>query len=76
MTLRLKKVKTRAADASAELARQGVDPDDEVNLVINLDDGLPGRRESRARVIAAGLSDDEIDRLIDEEREAVQHLIK
>jgi hypothetical protein len=76
VTLRLKKVKTRAADASAELARQGVDPDDEVNLVINLDDGLPGRRESRARVIAAGLSDDEIDRLIDEEREAVQHLIK
>jgi len=74
--MRLKTVKTTAADASAELARQGVDPDDEVSLVIDLDFGLPGRRESRARVIAAGLSDDDIDRIIDEEREAVQHLIK
>jgi hypothetical protein len=74
--LRLKKVKTTAANASAELERQGVDPDDEVSLVIDLDYGVPGRRESRARVVAAGLSDDDIDQLIKEARKEVQHLIK
>jgi len=74
--MRIKTVKTTAANASAELARQGVDPDDEVILTIDLDYGLLGRRESRARVIAAGLSDDDIDRLIEEARDEVQHLIK
>ena len=73
---RFKTIETTAAAASAELARQGVDPDDPVVLKIDLDFGLPGRRESRARVIAAGLSDEDIDRLIDEAREEVQHLLK
>lgn len=74
--MRLRKIKATAANASAELARHGVDPDDEVELVIDLDYGLPGRRESRAQVIAAGLSDEDIDRLIKEARKEVQHLIK
>jgi ribosomal protein L12E/L44/L45/RPP1/RPP2 len=33
---------------------------------------IPGRRESRARVVAAGLSDDDIDRLIKDAQHAVE----
>jgi hypothetical protein len=44
-----------------------------VTVVIEPDDWLTAaRRESRRLVIAAGLSDDEIDRLIDQARSEVQ----
>jgi hypothetical protein len=40
-------------------------------------DGLiPGRRTARARVVAAGLSDEDIDRLIDEAQQEAQPLIR
>jgi hypothetical protein len=74
---RIKIIKTTAADAADELRRNGVDPDDAVTVVIDMDGGLlPGRRESRARVIAAGLSDEDIDRLIEEAREEVHQRAK
>jgi ribosomal protein L12E/L44/L45/RPP1/RPP2 len=33
---------------------------------------IPGRRESRARVVAAGLTDDDIDRLIKQAQQEVE----
>jgi hypothetical protein len=65
----------RLAEAAAELARRGLDALDRVTITIEPDELIPGRREARARVIAAGLTDDDIDRLIDEARtEAQSHL--
>jgi hypothetical protein len=48
-----------------------------VTITIDRDKELiPGRREARARVVAAGLSDDDIDRLIDEARTEAQPLLR
>jgi hypothetical protein len=44
------------------LKRQGIGPDERVTVTIE-PELIPGRRESRARVIAAGRTDDDIDRL-------------
>jgi hypothetical protein len=69
-------IKTTAAKVAAELARRGIGPDETVTITIDLDKELiPGRREARARVVAAGLSDDDIDRLIDEARTEAQSLL-
>jgi hypothetical protein len=49
------------------------------DIIIDLlqpDELIPGRREARARVIAAGLTDDDIDRLIDEARTEAQPLLR
>jgi hypothetical protein len=70
-------IETTAGMASAELARRGFDSDDRVMITIEPETGLvPGRHESRRLVIAAGLSDEDIDRLIEEARNEVQPLIK
>jgi hypothetical protein len=70
-------IKTTAANVSAELVRRGIGPEEPVTITIDLDAELvPGRRESRARVVAAGLTDEDIDRMIEEAREEVQHLLK
>jgi hypothetical protein len=70
-------IKTTAANASAELVRRGIGPDEPVTITIDLEAELiPGRRESRARIVAAGLTDDDIDRMIDEARNEVQPLLK
>lgn len=63
-----------ARDVAAELQRRGIEPDERVTLTIE-PEPLPGRRESRARVIAAGLSDDDIDRLIKQAQQEVEHLM-
>jgi hypothetical protein len=55
-------------EIGAELARRGLDPRDRVTVTIQPDELIPARREARLRVIAAGLTDDDIDRLIDEAR--------
>jgi hypothetical protein len=69
-------IETTAKEVAAELARRGIGPDDRVTITIDLDRELiPGRREARMRVVAAGLTDDDIDRLIKEERAAVQPLL-
>ena len=74
---RIDRIKTTVEAASTELARRGLSPDEEVVLVIDLEGGpLPGRRGSRALVIAASLSDEDIDRLIEEAREEVHQMSK
>jgi hypothetical protein len=69
MTSRQKVIETTAGEVTAELKRRGVSPDERVTITLDLDRELvPGRREARARVVAAGLNDDDIDRLIKEVR--------
>ena len=55
-------IETTVSKVAAELARRGLDPDDRVTITIEPDELIPGRRASRARVIAAGLTGDDIDR--------------
>ena len=57
-------IETTVGKVAAELAKRGLDPDDRVTVTIEPDELIPGRRASRARVIAAGLTDEDIDRLI------------
>lgn len=47
----------------------------EASEAIEPDKLIPGRRTSRARVIAAGLSDDHVDRLIKQAQQEVEPLI-
>jgi hypothetical protein len=69
-------IETTVSEVGAELARRGLDPHDRVTVTIQPDELIPGRREARLRVIAAGLTDDDIDRLIDEARAEAQPLIR
>ena len=66
MAQRAEVIETTVGEVTAELARRGLDPHDRVTVTIEPDELIPGRREARARVVAAGLSDDDIDRLIKE----------
>lgn len=65
----------RISEAAVELARRGLDPHDRLTITIEPDELIPGRRACRARVIAAGLTDKDIDRLIDEARTETQPLL-
>ncbi len=67
-------IESTAGQVTEELARRGIRPDDRVLITIDPDQDLLflGRKESRARVVAAGLTDDDIRRLIEESREEVQ----
>jgi hypothetical protein len=68
-------IETTVGKVSAELTSRGLDPDDRVTLTIEPDELIPGRRVSRARVIAAGLTDDDIDRLIKQAQREVEPLL-
>jgi hypothetical protein len=68
-------IETTVGKASAELARRGLDAHDRITITIEPDELIPGRREARARVVAAGLTDADIDRLIDEARAEAQPLL-
>lgn len=58
-------IETTAGEVGAELARRGIGSDERVTITIDPDrDLIPGRRESRARVVAAGLTDESIERMI------------
>ena len=58
-------IEITAGEISAELKRRGISSDERVTLTIEPEQELiPGRRESRARVVAAGLTDEDIDRLV------------
>jgi hypothetical protein len=58
-------IEVMAGEVAAELKRRGIGSDEKVTLTIEPErEIIPGRRASRARVVAAGLSDDDIDRLI------------
>jgi hypothetical protein len=63
-------IEVAAKEVAEELKRQGIGPDERVTLTIE-PELFPGRRESRRLVIAAGLTDDDIDRLIEQAREEV-----
>ncbi|HEX3884359.1 MAG TPA: hypothetical protein VHW66_17015 [Stellaceae bacterium] len=70
-------IKTTAGEASAELERRGVSANERVVVFVLPDNWLAQSREaSREKVIAAGLSDDDIDRLIEEAREEVHQMHK
>jgi len=66
-------IETTAGEVAAELARRGIGSDERVIVTIETDQELiPGRRESRARVVAAGLTDDDIDRLVKQAQKEVE----
>jgi hypothetical protein len=67
-------IEVAAKEVAAELQRQGIDPDERVTVTIE-PELIPGRRSSRARVIAAGLSDDDIDQLIKQAQKEVEPLL-
>ena len=68
-------IETTVGNVAAELVRRGLDPHDRVTITIEPDEAISGRREARARVIAAGLTDEDIDRLIEEARKEAQPLL-
>jgi hypothetical protein len=65
-------IEVTVGEIADELKRRGISSDERVTLTIEAERELiPGRRESRTRVVAAGLTDDDIDRLIKQaQREA------
>jgi hypothetical protein len=65
-------IETTVGEVATELTRRGLDPEDRVTITIEPDELLPGRRASRARVIVAGLTDDDIDRMIKEAQREVE----
>jgi len=65
-------IETTVSKVAAEPVSCGLDPDDRVTITIEPDELIPGRRASRARVIAAGLTDDDIDRLIKQAQKEVE----
>ena len=66
-------IETTAGQIAEVLRRLGVSAERRVTVMIDPDDWLSkARQESRRLVIAAGLSDEDIDRLIDEARAEVR----
>lgn len=65
-------IETTVSKVAIELARRGLDPDDRVTITIEPAELVPGRRASRAQVIAAGLTDDDIDCLIKQAQAEVE----
>ena len=67
-------IETTVSEVAAELVRRGLDPHDRVTVTIEPNEVIPGRRKARARVIAAGLTDDDIDRLIKQAQKEIEPL--
>lgn len=76
MVTRPEFIESTAGKVAEELARRGVPADRRVTITIEPeepDDWIAeARRLARRKVVAEGWSDADIDRLIEEEREAVQ----
>jgi hypothetical protein len=70
MTEARETIEITVGELSAELKRRGTSSDERVVVTIE-PEAFPGRRESRKLVIAAGLSDNDIDQLIERAREEV-----
>jgi len=67
-------IEVTAGEVAADLARRGIGSDERVTLTIEPErEMIPGWRESRARVVAAGLTDADIDRLIKRAQHEVEH---
>ncbi len=72
MNSQANRIECTAGQVSSELIRYGVLPQERVTVVIFQESELiPGRRETRARIIAAGLTDADIDCLIEDARRDV-----
>jgi ribosomal protein L12E/L44/L45/RPP1/RPP2 len=67
-------IEVTAGEVTEALKRQGVNADEWVTVTIE-PEFIPGRRGSRARVIAAGLTDADIDRLIKQAQQEVEPLL-
>jgi len=66
-------IEITAGEVAAELKRRGIGSDERVTLTIEPEQELiPGRGESRARVVAAGLTDADIDRLVKTAQQEVE----
>ena len=66
-------IEITAGEVAAELKRRGISSDERVTLTIETGvEVVPGRRESRARVAAAGLTNADIDRLIKQAQRDVE----
>jgi len=76
MTTRPEFIESTAEKVAEELVRRGVRPGQRVTIAIEPDEPndwiAKARTFARAKVIAEGWTDADIDRIIDEEREAVQ----
>ncbi len=65
-------IETTAGKMAAELERRGISWDQPITVMIEPDGWLAdARRYARPLVVAEGWSDDDIDRILHEEREAV-----
>jgi hypothetical protein len=66
-------IEVTAGEIAAELKRRGISSDERETLTIVPEEELiPGRRESRARVVAAGLTDADIDRFVKQAQQEVE----
>jgi hypothetical protein len=65
-------IETTVGEIAGELVRRGLDPHDRITITIEPDELIPGRRATRARVITAGLTDEDIDRLIKQAQREVE----
>jgi hypothetical protein len=66
-------IESTAGQVAAELARRGIASDQLVTITIEPNDWLTdAQRFSRRKVIAAGWSDDDIDRLIKQAQQDVE----
>ncbi len=73
MASRIEVIESTAGEVATELRRRGIGADERVTIMIDQDKELiPGRREARARIVAAGLTDDDIDRLIKQAQREVE----
>lgn len=76
MTTQPEFIESTAGKVAEELARRGVPPGQRVTITIEPDEPddwiAKARKFARPKVIAEGWTDADIDRIIDEEREAVQ----
>ena len=69
-------IESTAGQVAAELARRGIAPDRHVTIVVEPDDWITeAHRFSRPKVIDAGWSDDDIDRLIKQAQQEVEPLL-
>lgn len=69
-------IESTAGQVATELARRGVAPEQRVTITIEPDEPddwiTKARKFARPKVIAEGWTDAEIDRIVEEERKAVQ----
>lgn len=73
MTATRETIEVTTGEVTAELKRRGIGSDEKVMLTIEAEQEIiPRRRASRAHVVAAGLSDDDIDRLIKQAQKGVE----